>query len=86
MASRCRDVVDDAHFRGCQWGLNTVVRDARAAAWQDTLREHGPGPSRLDSYKPYRERRFAAGCTNVTRLYRELITENVPVTYQVVRA
>jgi transposase len=68
------------------WGLNTVLRYAGAARWQDTLRENRPRPSRLDPYKSYLERRFAAGCTNVTRLHRELLTENAPVTYQMVRA
>ncbi|MGY0021460.1 ISL3 family transposase [Streptomyces sp. YJ-C3] len=68
------------------WGLNTVLRYARAATWQDTLRENRPRPSRLDPYKPYLERRFAAGCTNVTRLHHELIAANAPVTYQMVRA
>ncbi|MFF9778478.1 ISL3 family transposase [Streptomyces sp. NPDC013978] len=68
------------------WGLNTVLRYARAATWQDTLRENHPRPSRLDPYKPHLERRFAAGCTNVTRLHRELTAENAPVTYQMVRA
>ncbi|MFF0095302.1 ISL3 family transposase [Streptomyces canus] len=68
------------------WGLNTVLRYARAATWQDTLRENSPRPSRLDPYKPHLERRFAAGCTKVTRLYRELTAENAPVSYQMVRA
>ncbi|WP_367666977.1 ISL3 family transposase [Streptomyces sp. DG2A-72] len=68
------------------WGLNTVLRYARAAHWQDTLRENRPRPSRLDAYKPYLDRRFAAGCSNVTLLHRELLAENAPVTYQMVRA
>ncbi|MER5227951.1 ISL3 family transposase [Streptomyces flaveus] len=34
------------------WGLNTVLRYARATHWQDTLRENRPRPSRLDPYKP----------------------------------
>ncbi|MFF2964556.1 transposase [Streptomyces sp. NPDC057963] len=68
------------------WGLNTVLRYARATHWQDTLRENRPRPSRLDPYKPHLERRFAAGCTSVTRLHRELLAENAPVTYQMVRA
>ncbi|MFJ9590733.1 ISL3 family transposase [Streptomyces acidicola] len=68
------------------WGLNTVLRYARAVHWQDTLRENRPRPTRLDPYKPYLERRFAAGCTSVTRLHRELLAENAPVTYQMVRA
>ncbi|RPK37526.1 Transposase [Streptomyces sp. ADI92-24] len=68
------------------WGLNTVLRYANAAHWQDTFRENRPRPSRLDPYKPYLESRFAAGCTSVTRLHRELLAENAPVTYQMVRA
>ncbi|MGW8359165.1 ISL3 family transposase [Streptomyces wedmorensis] len=68
------------------WGLNTVLRYANAARWQDTIRENRPRPSRLDPYKPYLERRFAAGCTSVTHLHRELLADNAPVTYQMVRA
>ncbi|MFE7713132.1 hypothetical protein ACFU6I_47145 [Streptomyces sp. NPDC057486] len=65
----------------------TPCRDTpRAAHWQDTLHENRPRPSRLDPCKTYLERRFAAGCTNVTRLHRELLAENTPVTYQMVRA
>ncbi|WP_328876295.1 ISL3 family transposase [Streptomyces sp. NBC_00287] len=67
------------------WGLNTVLRYANAARWQDTFRENRPRPSRLDPYKPYLERRFAAGCTSVTHLHRELVADNAPVTYQMVR-
>ncbi|MFF6778979.1 transposase [Streptomyces sp. NPDC012637] len=61
------------------WGLNTVLRYANAARWQDTIRENRPRPSRLDPYKPYLERRFAEGCTSVTRLYGELITEQAHI-------
>lgn len=68
------------------WGLNTVLRYATAARWQDTLRENRPRPSRLDPCKPYLERRFAAGCTSVTRLHSELVAEYAPVTYGMVRA
>ncbi|WP_328761052.1 MULTISPECIES: ISL3 family transposase [unclassified Streptomyces] len=68
------------------WGLNTVLRYANAARWQDTLRENRPRPSRLDPYKPYLERQFAAGCTSVTRLHGELVAEHAPVTYGMVRA
>ncbi|MER7200723.1 transposase [Streptomyces sp. CB01635] len=68
------------------WGLNTVLRYANAAHWQDTLRENRARPSRLDPYKPYLERRFAEGCTSVTRLHGELIAANAHVTYQMVRA
>ncbi|MGW0395362.1 hypothetical protein ACWDYJ_31710 [Streptomyces sp. NPDC003042] len=68
------------------WGLNTVLRYANAARWQDTIRDNRPRPSRLDPYKPYLERRFAAGCTSVTLLHSELVADNAPVTYQMVRA
>ena len=68
------------------WGLNTVLRYARAVHWQDTLRENRPRPIRLDPYKPYLDRRFAEGCTNVTRLHGELLADNAPVTYAMVRA
>ncbi|MFC9759732.1 ISL3 family transposase [Streptomyces sp. NPDC056921] len=68
------------------WGLNTVLRYANAARWQDTIRDNRPRPSRLDPYKPYLERRFAEGCTNVTRLHSELVAEQAPVTYGMVRA
>ncbi|MFJ5731517.1 transposase [Streptomyces paradoxus] len=68
------------------WGLNTVLRYANAACWQDTIRENRPRPSRLDPYKPYLERRFAEGCTSVTRLHGELVAEQAPVTYAMVRA
>ncbi|MGW2052277.1 ISL3 family transposase [Streptomyces sp. NPDC001858] len=68
------------------WGLNTVLRYANAARWQDTIRENRPRSSRLDPYKPYLERRFAEGCTSVTRLHGELVAEHAPVTYAMVRA
>ncbi|MGW1411745.1 ISL3 family transposase [Streptomyces sp. NPDC002403] len=68
------------------WGLNTVLRYANAARWQDTIRDNRPRPSRLDPYKPYLERRFTEGCTSVTRLHGELIAEQAPVTYGMVRA
>ncbi|WP_331736978.1 transposase [Streptomyces sp. NBC_00211] len=67
-------------------GLNTVLRYANAARWQDTFRENRPRSSRLDPCKPYLERRFAAGCTSVTHLHGELVADNAPVTYQMVRA
>ncbi|MFE3763625.1 ISL3 family transposase [Streptomyces sp. NPDC059104] len=68
------------------WGLNTVLRYANAAHWQDTIRENRPRPSRLDPYKPYLERRFTEGCTSVTQLHDELVAEQAPVTYGMVRA
>lgn len=68
------------------WGLNTVLRYANAARWQDTIRENRPRSSRLDPYKPYLERRFAEGCTSATRRHGELVAEHAPVTYAMVRA
>ncbi|MFF0561754.1 transposase [Streptomyces sp. NPDC004266] len=68
------------------WGLKTVLRYANAARWQDTIRDNRPRSSRLDPYKPYLERRFAEGCTSVTRLLGELVAEQAPVTYGMVRA
>ncbi|WP_244943173.1 transposase [Streptomyces inhibens] len=68
------------------WGLSTVLRYASATRWQDTIGEGRPRPSRLDPYKSYLERRFAEGCTSVTRLHRELLAENAAVTYGMVRA
>ncbi|MFF4041321.1 hypothetical protein [Streptomyces sp. NPDC001816] len=38
------------------------------------------------SLQPYLDRRFAAGCTSVTHLHRELLAESASVTYQMVRA
>ncbi|WP_256341128.1 transposase [Streptomyces sp. TLI_105] len=67
-------------------GLNTVLRYASAARRQDTLRENQPRTSRPDPYKPYLERRFVEGCTSVTHFHSELIADNVPVTYGMVRA
>lgn len=63
-----------------------MLRYANAERWQDTFRENRPRPSRLDPYKPYLERRFAEGCTSVTRLHGELVAEHAPVTYGMVRA
>ncbi|MFE1315646.1 hypothetical protein [Streptomyces sp. NPDC058755] len=61
-----------------------AVRERRAR--QDTLRDNRPRPSRLDPYKPYLQRRFAAGSTSVTLLHSELLAESAPVTYQMFRA
>ncbi|MEW2086688.1 hypothetical protein [Streptomyces sp. NPDC005283] len=63
-----------------------MLRYASAPHWQNTLRGNRPRPSRLDPYKPHLERRFAEGCTSVTRPHRELVAEDAPVTYQMVRA
>ncbi|MEU6019328.1 transposase [Streptomyces sp. NPDC047515] len=68
------------------WGLNTVLRYASAARWQDTLRDNRPRPSRLDPHKPHLDQRFTEGCTSVTLLQRELVAQGAPVTYGMVRA
>ncbi|WP_406290608.1 transposase [Streptomyces sp. NBC_00209] len=68
------------------WGLNTVLRYANAARWQDTIRDNRPRSSRLDPYKPYLERRFTERCISVTRLHGELVAEGALVTYGMVRA
>ncbi|UPT47304.1 MULTISPECIES: hypothetical protein [Streptomyces] len=62
-----------------------MLRYASTARWQDTIRENRPRPSRLDPYKPYLQRRFTEGCTSVTRLHSELVAEQAPVTYGMVR-
>lgn len=49
---------------------NTVRRFARAAA-EDLLVNNGTG-KRSKIIKPYLRRRFQAGCTNATTLWREL--------------
>ncbi|WP_432127692.1 hypothetical protein [Streptomyces sp. bgisy082] len=63
-----------------------MLRYANAARWQDIIRDNRPRSSRLDPYKPYLERHFAEGCTGVTRLHGELVAEQAPVTYGMVRA
>ncbi|MEU6497783.1 transposase [Streptomyces sp. NPDC046984] len=63
-----------------------MLRYANAARWQETFRENRTRPSRLDPYKPYLERRFSEGCTSVTHLHSELVADNAPVTYQMVRS
>ncbi|WP_369779890.1 hypothetical protein [Streptomyces sp. R33] len=73
-----------ARYLGC--GLNTVLRYASAARWQDTFHENRPRPSRLDPYEPYLQQRFTEGCTSVTHLHSELVAEQAPVTYAMVRA
>ncbi|MDP5313503.1 hypothetical protein [Streptomyces poriferorum] len=60
--------------------LNTVLRYANAVRRQDTIPDNRPRSSRLDPYEPYLERRFAEGCTSVTRFQGELIAEQAPVT------
>jgi transposase len=49
----------------------TVRKFARAESFPAHL-PHGPGPSILDPYLPYLERRLAEGCENGLALWREL--------------
>lgn len=68
------------------WGLSTVLRYAKAARRQETVRENLPRSRRLSPCKPYLERRFAEGCTSATRPRGELVAEQAPVSYGMVRA
>ncbi|MFB6559590.1 hypothetical protein ACFCYH_11980 [Streptomyces sp. NPDC056400] len=63
-----------------------MLRYANAARWQDTIRDNRPRSTRPDPYRPYLERRFAEGCTSVSHFPSELVADNAPVTYQMVRA
>ncbi|MFH9735746.1 hypothetical protein [Streptomyces sp. NPDC017260] len=63
-----------------------MLRYANAARWQGAIRDNRPRPSGLDPYKPYPERRFAEGCTSITGLHGELVAEQAPVAYGMVRA
>ncbi|MGW2937885.1 hypothetical protein ACWDA7_40140 [Streptomyces sp. NPDC001156] len=55
-------------------------------SWHDRTEPLGQLLSASPLQAPYLERRFAAGCTSVTRLHRELLAEDAPVSYQMVRA
>ncbi|MFB7445710.1 ISL3 family transposase [Streptomyces mirabilis] len=67
-------------------GRNTVRKYARAASpeamlhgqWQDRT-------SKLDRFKPYLEQRMAEGCTNVSRLHRELEERGAHCSYSTLR-
>jgi hypothetical protein len=55
----------------------TVRKLARAESFPARL-PHGPGPSILDPYLPYLERRLAEGCENGRALWRELCGMGFP--------
>ncbi len=55
----------------------TVRKFARAETFPSRL-PHGPGPSILDPYIPYLERRLAEGCENGLALWRELRARGFP--------
>ncbi|MBV9511508.1 MAG: ISL3 family transposase [Caulobacteraceae bacterium] len=55
----------------------TVRKYARAESFPARL-PHGPGPSILDPYLPYLERRLTEGCENGLALWRELRAQGFP--------
>lgn len=67
-------------------GRNTVRKYARAATpevmlhgqWQDRA-------SKLDPYRPYLEQRIAEGCTNLSRLHREIQERGARCSYSTLR-
>ncbi|MER5669595.1 transposase, partial [Streptomyces mirabilis] len=67
-------------------GRNTVRKYARAATpeamlhgqWQDRT-------SKLDRYRPYLEQRIAEGCTNLSRLHREIQERGASCSYSTLR-
>lgn len=67
-------------------GRNTVRKYARAATpeamlhgqWQDRT-------SKLDPYRPYLEQRIAEGCTNLSRLHREIQERGARCSYSTLR-
>lgn len=68
------------------WGSTPCSGTRTPHMRQDAIPDNQPRSSRLDPYEPYLERRFAEGCTSVTRLHGELIAEQAPVTCGMVRA
>lgn len=60
------------------WDLNTALRYANVAHWQDTVRENRPPPSRLDPYKapaPIRLRPPTKGGRRGGTLGRDTVAE-----------
>ncbi|WP_371666115.1 ISL3 family transposase [Streptomyces sp. NBC_01241] len=67
-------------------GRNTVRKYARAASPEAML--HGQWQNRtskLDAFKPYLDQRIAEGCTNVSRLHRELQERGARCSYSTLR-
>ncbi|MGW2254772.1 ISL3 family transposase [Kitasatospora sp. NPDC001660] len=67
-------------------GRNTVRKYARAASPEAML--HGQWQNRsskLDRFKPYLDQRIAEGCTNVSRLHRELQERGAQCSYSTLR-
>lgn len=67
-------------------GRNTVRKYARAANPEAML--HGQWQNRtskLDPFKPYLEQRIAEGCTNLSRLHRELQERGARCSYSTLR-
>ncbi|MFJ7911378.1 ISL3 family transposase [Kitasatospora sp. NPDC096204] len=67
-------------------GRNTVRKYARAASPEAML--HGQWQNRtskLDAFKPYLDQRIAEGCTNMSRLHRELQERGARCSYSTLR-
>ncbi|MDQ0938428.1 hypothetical protein [Streptomyces sp. V1I1] len=67
-------------------GRNTVRKYARAATPEAML--HGQWQDRtgkLDPYRPYLEQRIAEGCTNLSRLHREIQERGARCSYSTLR-
>ncbi|MEV6209141.1 hypothetical protein [Kitasatospora sp. NPDC051914] len=67
-------------------GRNTVRKYARATSPEAML--HGQWQNRtskLDAFRPYLEQRIAEGCTNLSRLHRELQERGVRCSYSTLR-
>jgi hypothetical protein len=61
---------------------STTVRASHhppSGQWQDRT-------SKLDPYRPYLEQRIAEGCTNLSRLHREILERGARCTYSTLRA
>jgi transposase len=77
------------HAIAAELGLarNTIRRFARAADPEQLLVHDGTGrrPSILDEHIPYLHQRWNAGCTDATRLWREIRARGYPGGYSRVR-
>jgi hypothetical protein len=69
------------------WGLHTVQRLDRAATWQELVdgRWKGPGPSKLDPFKPYLDQHADGRRGSIRRLYLEIQALGYDGSYPVVR-
>jgi len=69
------------------WGLHTVQRYDRAAAWQELVdgRWKAPRASKLDPFKPYLDQHAGEGHGSFTRLFHEIRDLGYDGSYSVVR-